>query len=182
MPKWPHNWKITNQNKKNYFLRFQISDARMAYQGWWSRLFRTLPLVFTALLITGEFFFLICKILFHCNWLFRLKNINCPGISWTTCQLRWARGQSGWLCFFIPAQIFLNWIQVFHPLGWYLDLATAWSSSVLNIAQYSWLLFKVHAASVLCSRLHWKLPWLCPQVVLRCDDYFLCEKSNIPSM
>lgn len=57
----------------------------MAYQGWWSRLFRTLPLVFTALLITG--------------------------ISWTTCQLRWARGQSGWLCFFIPAQIFLNWIQ-----------------------------------------------------------------------
>ena len=163
----------------------------MAYQGWWSRLFRTLPLVFTALLITGECFFAIAC--FTKNSL--AKNLTCPGISWTTCQLRWARGQSGWLCFFIPAQIFLNWIQVFSPLGWYLDMFTVWSFSdtkdtfVPTIAQYSWyykiLLFKVHAASVLCSRLHSKLPWLCPQVVLCCYDgitisiIIFCVKNQI---
>ena len=86
----------------------------MASHSWWIRLFRALPLVFTALLITGT-----GNSQNHFNW-YKHVTKKCslsihhrPGISWTTLQLRWSHGQSGWLCFFIPAQIFLNWIQVF---------------------------------------------------------------------
>lgn len=51
----------------------------------WGAIVREVPLLFTALLVMA--------------------------ISWTTMQLRRLEGLSVWICYFVPLQIFLNWLQ-----------------------------------------------------------------------